>query len=349
MNDKVIECVPNFSDGQHPEVYNALADTISGVAGVKLLGVEPGFAANRTVITFAGAPDAVVEAAFCVIKKAAELIDMSMHSGEHPCFGATDVCPLIPVSNVSMDEVIGYARKLSKRVGEELGIPVFCYEELAFLEERKSLAKCRKGGYKALKERIESDRWKPDFGASEWSEHVAKSGAVAIGARNFLVAYNINLNTDSVSVANEIACDIRETGRVVKNENGEFVRISGSLKKIRAIGWYIKEYDKAQVSVNLIDVSTTSVHVVYDETCKMAEKYGVKVTGSELIGLIPLKSMLDAGKYFLNKQNQSITNSEAELVDVAVKSLGLNDLAPFDSQKKIFEYVYQMSKCDSLQ
>ncbi len=349
---KIIECVPNFSEGRNPEIIKQITDAIESVKEIRLLDVDPGKATNRTVVTFVGEPDDVVEAAFRGIKKALEVIDMKHHSGEHPRFGATDVCPLVPVANVTMDEAVEYARQLAKRVGEELEIPVFCYEFAAFNEERKSLANCRSGEYEALKERITSERWKPDFGASEWNEKVAKSGATAIGARNFLVAYNVNLNTTSTRRANAIAFDVREAGRVVRegdsltgkiatDEKGEPLRIPGTLKKTRAIGWFIEEYGIAQISMNLTDISVTPVHVAFDEVCEKARERGVRVTGSELVGLIPLKAMLDAGKYFLRKQNRSTGISDEEIIKIAVKSLGLDELYPFDPKKKIVEYMIE--------
>jgi len=331
-------------------VIKEITDAIESVEGIKLLDVDPGKATNRTVVTFVGSPEEVVEAAFRGIKKAAEVIDMRNHTGEHPRFGATDVCPLVPVANVTMDEAVEYARKLAERVGNELGIPVFCYEFAAFNEERTSLANCRSGEYEALKERISSEKWKPDFGPNRWSESVAKTGASAIGARNFLVAYNVNLNTTSTRRANSIAFDIREAGRVkregdpisgkiITDENGEPVRMPGTLKKTRAIGWYIEEYGIAQISINLTDISVTPVHVAFDEVCEKARLRGIRVTGSELVGLIPLQAMLDAGKYFLQKQQRSAGISDDEIIKIAIKSLGLNELAPFDPKKKIIEYV----------
>ena len=348
--NKILECVPNFSEGRNTTIIKEITNAIESVESINLLDVDPGKATNRTVVTFVGEPDDVIEAAFRGIKKAAEVIDMRNHKGEHPRFGATDVCPLVPVANVTMEEAAAYARKLAERVGKELGIPVFCYESAALKEERKSLANCRSGEYEGLKERIESERWKPDFGSSVWSENVAKSGASAIGARNFLVAYNVNLNTTSVRRANSIAFDVREagrvlregdpvTGKIVNNENGEPVRIPGTLKKTRAIGWFIEEYGIAQISMNLTDISITPVHVAFDEVCEKARLRGIRITGSELIGLIPLNAMLDAGKYFLRKQQRSTGISDEEIIKIAVKSLGLNELAPFDPQKKIIEYV----------
>lgn len=347
---KIIECVPNFSEGRNMAVIKEITNSIESVEGIKLLDVDPGKATNRTVVTFVGSPEDVVEAAFRGIKKAAEVIDMRLHTGEHPRFGATDVCPLVPVANVTMEEAVVYARKLAERVGNELGIPVFCYEFAAFTEERKSLANCRSGEYEALKERIAGEVWKPDFGPSLWSESVAITGASAIGARNFLVAYNVNLNTTSTRRANSIAFDIREagrvkregdpvTGKIVTDENGEPVRIPGTLKNTRAIGWYIDEYGIAQISINLTDITVTPVHVAFDEVCEKARMRGIRVTGSELVGLIPLQAMLDAGKYFLQKQQRSIGISDDEIIKIAIKSLGLNELSPFDPKKKIIEYV----------
>lgn len=349
---KIIECVPNFSEGRNLGIIKEITDAIESVSEISLLDVDPGKATNRTVVTFVGNPDDVIEAAFRGIKKAAELIDMSKHFGEHPRFGATDVCPLVPVANVTMEEAVEFARKLAKRVGEELEIPVFCYEFAAFKEERKSLANCRLGEYEALKERISSDKWKPDFGASTWSEKVSGSGVTAIGARNFLVAYNVNLNTTSTRRANAIAFDVREagrvkregnpvTGKIVKDEKGEPVRIPGSLKKTRAIGWYIEEYGIAQISINLTDITVTPVHIAFDEVTEKARLRGIRTTGSELVGLIPLQAMLDAGKYFLRKQKRSSGISDAEIIKIAIKSLSLDELSPFNPQKKIIEYVIE--------
>lgn len=347
---KIIECVPNFSEGRNSAVIKEITNAIESVDGIKLLDVDPGKATNRTVVTFVGSPEDVVEAAFRGIKKAAEVIDMRSHFGEHPRFGATDVCPLVPVANVTMEEAVEFARKLAERVGNEMGIPVFCYEFAAFSEDRKSLANCRSGEYEALKDRISSEKWKPDFGPSQWSESIAKTGASAIGARNFLVAYNVNLNTTSTRRANSIAFDIREagrikregdpvTGKIVTDKNGEPVRIPGTLKKTRAIGWYIEEYGIAQISINLTDISVTPVHIAFDEVCEKAHSRGIRVTGSELVGLIPLQAILDAGKYFLQKQQRSTGISDHEIIKIAIKSLGLNELARFDPKKKIIEYV----------
>ncbi|MCA1760527.1 MAG: glutamate formimidoyltransferase, partial [Bacteroidales bacterium] len=313
---------------------------------------DPGKATNRTVVTFVGEPEKVVEAAFRGIKKAAQVIDMSKHHGEHPRFGATDVCPLVPVANISMEETVDYARKLAERVGQELTIPVYCYEFAAFSEVRRSLANCRSGEYEGLKEKISTEKWKPDFGPAEWSENMAKTGATAIGARNFLVAYNVNLNTTSTRRANAIAFDVREagrvkregdplTGKIVTDENGEPVRIPGTLKKTRAIGWFIEEYGVAQISMNLTDITVTPVHVAFDEVSDKASERGIRVTGSELVGLIPLQAMLDAGKYFLRKQQRSTGISDKEIIKIAVKSMGLDELYPFDPKKKIIEYLME--------
>lgn len=349
---QLIECVPNFSEGRNIAIIEKLAEVIRQSEGVKLLNVDPGKATNRTVITFVGEPAYVVDAAFSAIKKASELIDMHHHHGEHPRFGATDVCPLVPIANITMEETADWAQKLAKRVGEELQIPVYCYEFAARVEERRSLANCRSGEYEGLKQKLELPDWKPDFGPSEWNEKVAGTGATAIGARNFLVAYNINLNTTSVRRANAIAFDVREagrvfrdgdslTGKIVKDENGEPIRIPGSLQKVRAIGWFIEEYGIAQISMNLTDIIVTPVHVAFDEVCKKAEERGIRVTGSELVGLIPLEAMLEAGRYFLRKQERSTGVSDAELIKIAVKSLGLDELTPFDPQKRVIEYMLE--------
>lgn len=347
--NQLIECVPNFSEGRNPLVIKQITDAIEGVEGVKLLNVDPGKATNRTVVTFVGSPGAVVEAAFQAVKKASEVIDMSQHHGEHPRFGATDVCPLVPVANISMEETVKYARQLAKRIGEELAIPVYCYEFAAQNEERRSLANCRSGEYEGLPQKLKDPNWKPDFGPAEFN---AKSGATAVSARNFLIAYNVNLNTTSVRRANAVAFDVREagrllregdpvTGKLVKDETGEPVRIPGSLKKVRAIGWFIEEYGIAQLSMNLTDITVTPVHVAFEEVCKSAEKRGMRVTGSELIGLIPLQAMLDAGKYFLRKQQRSTGIADEEIIKIAVKSMGLDELAPFDPKQRIIEYLLE--------
>ncbi len=345
--NKLIECVPNFSEGKDLLVIKQITDEIIKVEGIKLLDVDPGKATNRTVVTFVGPPEQVVEAAFRAIKKAAEVIDMRKHKGEHPRMGATDVCPLVPVSGVSMDEVVEYAHKLAKKVGNELNIPVYCYEYAAFNEQRRNLANCRSGEYEGLPQKLKKAEWKPDFGPAVFN---AVAGATAIGARDFLVAYNINLNTTSVRRANAIAFDIREkgrlkregnpiTGKIVKDEKGNPISIPGTLKACKAIGWYIEEYGIAQISINLTNISITPVHIAFEEVCKKANERGLRVTGSELVGLIPLKAMLDAGKYFLKKQKRSLGVTESEIIKIAVKSLGLDDLKPFNPDEKIIEYI----------
>jgi glutamate formiminotransferase/formiminotetrahydrofolate cyclodeaminase len=350
MQKQLIECVPNISEGRDINKINEIARVVETVDGVKLLDVDPGSATNRTVITFVGEPQQVIDAAFLLIKKASQLIDMSKHKGEHPRFGATDVCPLVPISGISLEETAQYAHKLGKRVGEELDIPVYFYENAAQEQKRQNLANCRSGEYEGLSKKISDPNWKPDFGPNEFNSKVAKTGATAISARDFLVAYNVNLNTTSTRRANAIAFDIREAGRVeregnpitgkkVLDANGESVRIPGKLKAVKGIGWFIEEYGIAQISYNLTNISITSMHEAFDESCKAAEERGLRVTGSELIGLIPLKAMLDAGDYFLNKQQRSLGISESEKIKIAVKSLGLDDLKPFNPQEKIIEYV----------
>ncbi len=340
----IIECVPNFSEGQDMGIIRQITDEIEGVEGVRLLNVDPGKATNRTVVTFVGHPEAVVEAAFRAIRKAGELIDMSKHRGEHPRMGATDVCPLIPVANISMEETAGFARLLAKRVGEELWIPVYLYESAQPDKNRSNLSVIRAGEYEGFFKKIEDPEWKPDFGPDKFD---AKRGATVIGARDFLVAYNVNLNTTSTRRANAIAFDVREAGRKVKvkvkdERGGEKVVVKtqpGSLKSVKAIGWFIEEYGIAQISINLTNLNVTPVHVAFDEVCKKADARGVRVTGSELVGLIPLKAMLDAGKYFLRKQKRSVGVSEKELIKIAVKSLGLDELYPFKPEEKIIEYM----------
>lgn len=347
---QLIECVPNFSEGRNMAIIKQITDCIETVEGVRLLDVDPGKATNRTVVTFVGTPAEVCEAAFQAVKKAAEVIDMRFHKGEHPRFGATDVCPLIPIAGITMDEVAVYARNLAERIGNELGIPVYCYENAAFSTERRNLANNRAGEYEGLHKKLSDPLWKPDFGPSEFTPQVALSGATAVGARDFLVAYNVNLNTTSVRRANAVAFDIREkgrplregnpvTGKIVKDVNGETVYKPGSLKACKAIGWFIEEYGIAQVSINLTNISITPVHVAFEESCIKAAERGMRVTGSELVGLIPLKALTDAGKYFLRKQQRSVGVSEEELVKIAIKSLGLDDLKPFNPKEKIIEYL----------
>jgi glutamate formiminotransferase/formiminotetrahydrofolate cyclodeaminase len=340
---QIIECVPNFSEGHDLAIIKQITDEIETVEGVRLLNVDPGKATNRTVVTFVGGPGAVVEAAFRAIKKAGELIDMSKHKGEHPRMGATDVCPLIPVSNISMQETAVWAQKLAKRVGDELLLPVYLYESAQPNKDRSNLSVIRAGEYEGFFRKIKLAEWQPDFGPAEFD---AKRGATAIGARDFLVAYNVNLNTTSVRRANAIAFDIREAGRKIKNEKGEEVVKPGSLKCVKAIGWFIEEYGIAQISINLTNINVTPVHVAFDEVCKKAEARGIRVTGSELVGLIPLKAMLDAGKYFLKKQKRSVGVSENELIRIAVISMGLDELTPFKPEEKIIEYML-MDKSDN--
>ncbi|MBI1341885.1 MAG: glutamate formimidoyltransferase [Terrimonas sp.] len=331
---QIIECVPNFSEGRDMAVIGQITREIESIDGVRLLDVDPGKATNRTVVTFVGPPDAVIEAAFLAIQKAGELIDMRKQKGAHSRMGATDVCPLIPVANITMEETCQYARALARRVGEELQIPVYLYEAAQTDKSRSNLSVIRAGEYEGFFEKIKNPVWKPDFGPAIFD---AKRGATVIGARDFLVAYNVNLNTTSTRRANAIAFDIREAGRNII-ENGVKVNQPGSLKSVKAIGWYIEEYGIAQISINLTNLQVTPLHIAFDEACKKAAARGIRVTGSELVGLIPLKSMLDAGKYFLRKQKRSLGVSEAELVRIAIKSMGLDELSPFDPNEKIIEY-----------
>jgi len=347
--NQLIECVPNFSEGRDMTIIKQITDEIEKVDGVKLLDVDPGKATNRTVVTFVGTPDAILEAAFRGIQKASAIIDMSKHKGEHPRFGGTDVCPLVPVGNITMEETAAYARKLAERVGKELMIPVYCYENAAFTEERRNLANCRAGEYEGLPKKLEDPHWKPDFGPAKFNP---RTGAVAIGARDFLVAYNVNLNTTSSRRANAVAYDIREkgrpdregnpiTGKIKKDEKGNEIWIPGALKACKAIGWYIEEYGIAQISINLTNISITPVHVAFEVACKSAQERGMRVSGSELVGLIPLRAMIEAGKYFLKKQNRSAGISEEEIIKIAIKSLGLDDLKPFHPDEKIIEYLLE--------
>lgn len=344
---QLIECVPNFSEGRDMQVIKQITDEIESVEGVKLLNVDPGKATNRTVVTFVGEPEQVIQAAFLAIKKAGELIDMSKHKGEHPRMGATDVCPLIPIANISMEETAKYAQKLAKRVGGDLHIPVYLYEAAQANPARKNLSVIRAGEYEGFFKKIKLPEWQPDFGPNEFP---AKTGATVIGARDFLVAYNINLNTTSVRRANAIAFDVRETGRVkregnpitgkpVLDEKGNQVYIPGTLKAVKAIGWFIEEYGVAQISMNLTNINITPVHIAFEEVVKKAHERGIRVTGSELVGLIPLKCLLDAGKYFLEKQKRSTGVSESELIKIAVKSMGLDELGPFKPEERIIEYM----------
>jgi glutamate formiminotransferase/formiminotetrahydrofolate cyclodeaminase len=347
MTEKILECVPNFSEGRDPDKIKEITHSISRVNGIRMLHVDPGISTNRTVVTFIGDPESVIEAAFNGIKTAAELLDMRHHSGKHPRIGATDVCPLVPLRGISMDEAVEYARILGNRVGEELGIPGYFYEYAALSPERRNLANCRKGEYEGLVEKIKDPAWKPDFGPVSFN---ARAGATAIGARNLLVAYNINLDSPSIEIANAIVSEIREkgrikgkgnrhTGEIARNENHEPVYIPGSLKAVKGIGWYIEEYGIAQVSLNLTNIKITPIHIAFEEVYRRAEIHGIRVTGSEIIGLVPLDGMLEAGKYYLNKINRADNASQADLIEAAIKSLGLNDLNPFIPEERIIEYM----------
>lgn len=352
MDNRLIECVPNFSEGRDENIIKSITSVIESIEGVKLLDVDPGKATNRTVVTFVGNPDNVIEAAFLAIKKASELIDMSKHSGEHPRMGATDVCPLIPISNISVEETVEYSKKLAEKVSKELNIPTYLYESSATKSNRKNLATIRAGEYEGLSKKLQDPEWKPDYGDAVFN---AKSGATVIGVRDFLIAYNVNLNTKSTRKANAVAFDVREqgrikrigdpvTGEIVNDENGNPVRIAGSLKSVKAIGWFIKEFDIAQISMNLTDYKVTPLHIAFEEVVKKADSRGLRVTGSELVGMVPLKVMLDAGIYFLKKQGRSHGVSEKELIHIAVKSLGLDELYPFEPKKKIIEYALDDKK-----
>lgn len=342
----LIECVPNFSEGRDPEIIRRISDALGSVEGARLLHVDPGKATNRTVMTIAGPPEAVVEAAFRAIKVAGELIDMRHHHGEHPRMGATDVCPLVPISGITMEETVRYARALGERVGRELGIPVYAYEAAQPDARRKNLAVIREGEYEGFERKMRDPAWRPDFGPATFDP---KRGATVIGARDFLVAFNVNLNTTSTRRANAIAFDVREagrpkragdplTGKEVTDAEGRTVMIPGTLKGVKAIGWFIQEYGIAQVSMNLVDLAKTSVHAAFDEVSRAAEARGVRVTGSELVGLVPLNCLLDAGRHYLRRQQRSVGVSEAELVRLAARSLGLNELAPFVPEERIIEY-----------
>ena len=332
---QLIECVPNFSEGNDLNIIKQITDEIEKVEGVRLLNVDPGKATNRTVVTMVGEPGPVIQAAFNAIKKAGELIDMSKHKGEHPRMGATDVCPLIPIANITMEETANYAQQLAKRVGEELKIPVYLYEAAQSDTARNNLSVIRAGEYEGFFKKIKEPQWKPDFGPAEFD---AKRGGTVIGARDFLVAYNINLNTTSTRRANAIAFDVREAGRNV-DVDGKKINQPGTLKSVKAIGWFIEEYGVAQISMNLTNINITPVHVAFDEVCNKATARGIRVTGSELVGLIPLKAMTDAGKYFLQKQKRSTGVSEKELIKIAIKSMGLDELTPFKPEERIIEYM----------
>ncbi|MBC7186244.1 MAG: glutamate formimidoyltransferase [Calditrichaeota bacterium] len=340
---QLVECVPNFSEGRNRAAIDAITREIADTEGVKLLDVDPGADTNRTVVTFVGTPAGVVEAAFKAIRKAAELIDMSKHRGAHPRIGATDVCPFVPLAGCTMADCVALARQLGARVGEELGIPVYLYEEAATRPERKNLADIRQGEYEGLPAKLKDPAWAPDFGPAVFNP---KTGATVIGAREFLIAYNINLNTRDRRLAQEIALNIRESGRlqrdpegnILRDEHGNPLRKPGKFQAVKAVGWYIPEYKQAQVSINLVNYKVTPPHVVFDEVCREAELLGLRVTGSELVGLIPLEALLMAGRYYLQKQGRSPGLPERDLVDIAVRSLGLNDICRFEPEKKIIEY-----------
>ena len=350
MKTRIIECVPNFSEGRDKNVIKSITDAIESVKGIKLLDVDPGEATNRTVVTFVGEPEAVVEAAFRGVKRAAELIDMRQHHGAHPRMGATDVCPLIPIAGVTLEECAELARKLAERISAELEIPTYCYEAAAFTPERKNLAVCREGEYEALPEKMNHPGKGPDFGDRPFDEKAARTGATTVGARDFLIAVNFNLNTTSTRRANAIAFDVREKGRPVreggkvtgkplKDAEGNTIMQPGTLKATKAIGWYIDEYGIAQVSMNITDISTTPLHVAFDEVCRAAAARGVRVTGTEIVGLVPKRTLIEAGRYFLHKQQRSTGISESEIIRMAVKSMGLDELAPFKPEEKVVEYL----------
>lgn len=350
MKTRIIECVPNFSEGRDKNVIKSITDSIESVKGIKLLDVDPGEATNRTVVTFVGEPEAVVEAAFRGVKRAAELIDMRNHHGAHPRMGATDVCPLIPIAGITLEECAELARALAKRISEELEVPTYCYEAAAFTPERKNLAVCRKGEYEALPEKMNHEGKGPDFGDRPFDEKAARTGATAVGARDFLIAVNFNLNTTSTRRANAIAFDVREKGRPVreggkvtgkplKDADGNTIMQPGTLKGTKAIGWFIDEYGIAQVSMNITDISATPLHVAFDEVSRAAAARGVRVTGAEIVGLVPKRTLIDAGRYFLHKQQRSTGISEAEIIRMAVRSMGLDELAPFKPEEKVVEYM----------
>lgn len=352
---QIVECVPNFSEGRDMNVVKQITDAIKAVDGVKLLDVDPGEATNRTVVTFVGEPDAVVEAAYQSVKKAAELIDMRRHHGAHPRIGATDVLPIVPVSGITLEECAEIARTLAKRIADELSVPCYCYEAAAFKPERKNLAVCRKGEYEGIAERITDKNEAPDFGARPYDEQVARTGCTVVGARDFLIAVNFNLNTTSTRRANAIAFDVREKGRPVRegnpitgkkklDENGKVIMQPGTLKGTKAIGWYIDEYGIAQVSMNITNINVTPLHKAFDEVCRCAQNRGLRVTGTEIVGLIPERALLEAGKYFLEKQHRSAGIPKQDILKIAIKSMGLEDLRPFKPEEKVIEYLLEADK-----
>ena len=349
---QIVECVPNFSEGRNLDVIKQITNEIEAVKGTKLLDVDPGEATNRTVVTFVGEPDVVVEAAFRAVKKAGQLIDMRQHHGAHPRMGATDVCPLIPVAGITLEECAALARKLAERIANEAGIPCYCYEAAAFTPERKNLAVCREGEYEALAEKLSTPGKQPDFGARPLDEQMARTGCTAVGARDFLIAVNYNLNTTSTRRANAIAFDVREkgrpkregnpiTGKPMKDEQGKTIMIPGTLKGTKAIGWFIDEYGIAQVSMNITNINVAPLHVCFDEVCRCAQNRGIRVTGTEIVGLIPKRTLIDAGKYFLEKQHRSTGIPEQDIINIAIHSMGLDDLKPFNPREKVIEYLLE--------
>ena len=347
---QIVECVPNFSEGRNPEVIKQITDIIERSKGIKLLDVDPGEATNRTVVTFVGSPEDVIEAAYLAVEKASQIIDMRLHHGAHPRMGATDVLPLIPVSNITLDECADLARRLAQRIADNLGVPTYCYEAAARTPERRNLAVCRKGEYEALPEKVNTPGKEPDFGARPYDEKLARTGCTAVGARNFLIATNFNLNSTSTRRANAIAFDVREkgrplregdalTGKIKTDEQGQPVMQPGTLKGTKAIGWYIDEYKIAQVSMNITDINATPLHVAFDEVCRCAQNRGVRITGTEIVGLIPKRTLIEAGKYFLEKQQRSTGIPETDIIDIAIRSMGLSDLKPFNPREKVIEFL----------
>ena len=352
MEKRLIECVPNFSEGRNQETIKQIAKEIESIPGVRLLNVDPGEATNRTVYTFVGEPDAVVEAAFRAVRCAGELIDMRKHHGAHPRIGATDVLPLIPVSGITLEECAEMARQLAKRIADELRIPCYCYEAAAFNEKRRNLAVCRAGEYEGIAKKLSTPGQEPDFGSRPMDDDIARTGCTVVGARDFLIAVNFNLNTTSTRRANAIAFDVREkgrprregnpiTGKPMKDENGNTIMIPGTLKGTKAIGWYIDEYGIAQVSMNITDINVTPLHVAFDEVCRCAQNRGIRVTGTEIVGLVPKRTLIEAGRYFLEKQHRSTGIPESDIVDIAIKSMGLSDLRPFNPREKVIEYLLE--------
>ena len=349
---QIVECVPNFSEGRNPEVIKQITDIIERSKGIKLLDVDPGEATNRTVVTFVGSPEDVIEAAYLAVEKASQIIDMRLHHGAHPRMGATDVLPLIPVSNITLDECADLARRLAQRIADNLGVPTYCYEAAARTPERRNLAVCRKGEYEALPEKVNTPGKEPDFGARPYDEKLARTGCTTVGARNFLIATNFNLNSTSTRRANAIAFDVREkgrplregdalTGKIKTDEQGQPVMQPGTLKGTKAIGWYIDEYKIAQVSMNITDINATPLHVAFDEVCRCAQNRGVRITGTEIVGLIPKRTLIEAGKYFLEKQQRSTGIPETDIIDIAIRSMGLSDLKPFNPREKVIEFLLE--------